>query len=492
MNKSINAKFHTLQSVFGPDHGKVAKQLKVKELARAVTKGCQNQPHTCITHDSELPIYQYHEQLLESTNTGYLVELEEKQLALAKAAEAFDVDRINEVLHAATVSYTLIKDKIDEELGEAFLKERAAYNDLLAFRDEHGLRREPSFRPDMQAALLVLSSAVLVESLINTGFFAEGSTAGYLGGFLNAALIGILNILLGYYSGIILKNLYHQAVWRKIMACAYGTLYGIGLLGFHLTVGHYRTLLVGEHPELASQAITPMLQNPFGISDMWSWMLVILGMVFAISALVTGIKVRDRYPGYGEHYLAWDDACERIKTIKDEFRNTVAELVETKKVMLEQMFDRGREAMSEYRTILMEVKQDLVQYDSVYQMIRNSYIHCIQLFRNTVYRLRQGRVPAYFSEPISEFSDSDKLQVPTDLVVNAENTIAGFPQQTDRLRTNIAEAKVTLNELATRSAKDLADVMNHLEQSAAEVTPYPGDAHATDDARHVLQIQPAM
>ena len=158
MNKSINAKFHTLQSVFGPDHGKVAKQLKVKELARAVTKGCQNQPHTCITHDSELPIYQYHEQLLESTNTGYLVELEEKQLALAKAAEAFDVDRINEVLHAATVSYTLIKDKIDEELGEAFLKERAAYNDLLAFRDEHGLRREPSFRPDMQAALLVLST----------------------------------------------------------------------------------------------------------------------------------------------------------------------------------------------------------------------------------------------------------------------------------------------------------------------------------------------
>lgn len=74
------------------------------------------------------------------------------------------------------------------------------------------------------------------------------------------------------------------------------------LIGF--LVAHYRDALQIPLEELSPNqtaeriALQTFLENPFGLSDIYSWMLLLLTLVFGILACFDGYRFDDPYPGF--------------------------------------------------------------------------------------------------------------------------------------------------------------------------------------------------
>ena len=79
------------------------------------------------------------------------------------------------------------------------------------------------------------------------------------------------------------------------------SIWGIITVGFNLAVGHVRFLYEqGFTDEAFNVGFENFLASPFGLTDFYSWVLVIVGLFFAVVALFDGLNIDDAYPGYGK------------------------------------------------------------------------------------------------------------------------------------------------------------------------------------------------
>ena len=155
-------------------------------------------------------------------------------------------------------------------------------------------------------------------------FYAEGSDFGLLGGVLIAMGLSVVNISLAILSGSLLRYVnHHSARRRRLALTAASVLYACFAL-VTLAAAHYRVAtndIAQSQPALSAPGVTALppnvaidmdqwraaklawqrfASNPVGFEDVFSWMLVILAVVFGIFASYKGYRVDDPYPGYGE------------------------------------------------------------------------------------------------------------------------------------------------------------------------------------------------
>ena len=72
------------------------------------------------------------------------------------------------------------------------------------------------------------------------------------------------------------------------------------MLYVSFAIAHFRGALVADLPSPEKVALATLLQTPFGLDDIQSWVLVCVSLFFAGFALVEGFRMDDRYPGYGK------------------------------------------------------------------------------------------------------------------------------------------------------------------------------------------------
>ena len=103
------------------------------------------------------------------------------------------------------------------------------------------------------------------------------------------------------------------AFWGKLAWSVHQPFKAIGILGFmfwgvftaifNLCVGHIRSIYeegnIGLDSNPWTEGFVSFIDNPIGLVDFMSWVLVFIGILFAIIALFDGIRVDDKYPGYG-------------------------------------------------------------------------------------------------------------------------------------------------------------------------------------------------
>jgi hypothetical protein len=142
---------------------------------------------------------------------------------------------------------------------------------------------------------------ITIEAVLNASFFATGLDTGLIGGFLQAAVLALLNVGVAFAFGFTLvRNLFHRKPARKIIGIVSLTAALIVMLCVSLAIAHFRGALIAnlEFPEKA--ALDAFLNSPFGLNDIRSWALVGVSLFFAAGALVEGLRMEDRYPGYGK------------------------------------------------------------------------------------------------------------------------------------------------------------------------------------------------
>jgi hypothetical protein len=191
--------------------------------------------------------------------------------------------------------------RAEAELGhllKAFVETRGEYE---RFRERHHLERparDPARRWTIFGLLFVL---IALESVLNGFFFAPGTDYGLIGGVGIAVGISSSNVGLAFALGLWpFRLINYRGMLVKLLGLILSLAGVVALLGLHAFAAHFRDATASgvEHGATAI-ALAKMTREPWGLADVQSAYLFLLGVVCGGFALWKGYFFDDPYPTYG-------------------------------------------------------------------------------------------------------------------------------------------------------------------------------------------------
>lgn len=158
----------------------------------------------------------------------------------------------------------------------------------------------------------VLAILVLFEGLANAYFFAGSSDLGLLGGWLQAITVSFVNVITAFFviGYLCLRHLTNPQKRWSFIAAAIGLPISVAFIAvLNLAAAHYRdlleihaaTLAIGG-TEVTGELIAPiqhLIAAPFSFQTLEAYLLLTLGLTFAIIAAYKGRTFDDAIPGFG-------------------------------------------------------------------------------------------------------------------------------------------------------------------------------------------------
>lgn len=173
-------------------------------------------------------------------------------------------------------------------------------------------------------------------------------------------------------------------------------------IGF--VVAHYRDALQIPLEDLlpgqtaASIALETFSSSPLALSDIYSWLLLLLTVFFGVSSCIDGYCYDDPYPGYSavsRKYMAvtdrWADAIEErrfeINQTKEEFLNLFKEYIST-----------VQNGLVHAKKTFHSKQLTLTAYQDAHRSADKAFQSLVSEFRSENSKYRTTPPPVYFSQ----------------------------------------------------------------------------------------------
>ena len=186
-------------------------------------------------------------------------------------------------------------------------------NDFKVFKAEAGIRRSPKLPSPRQQQLLwfVIIALFVIESVANSGFLSVGNRGGLIGAYIEALAFSALNIGLALLAGNYpMRWVNHHELSMRRLGWGVSVLSVIAAGTLSLALAHYRDVaalgVIGTSG--GALAMTNLVNNPFGLAELQSWILFFMGWLFWAIAAMDRYKLDDPIPGYGQAAAAKDRA----------------------------------------------------------------------------------------------------------------------------------------------------------------------------------------
>lgn len=261
--------------------------------------------------------------------------------------------RIYALEQDARIKLEECKQEFADELKRLARDKANKEQTLRHFRLDNRLTKREASYPESRAfhiGLILL--ALLGESIVNVYFYAYASDFGFIGGWLSALIVSTGNIMVSILIGLVcLRYMHHVSIFKKIVAWLGFVIFVVLLAILHLGAGHYRELLLLD-PESAHLRVIPeTLANPFGITDLDSFVLVLVGIAISILVIRKGYTYDDAYPGYGKLWRDWESCTESWHKADNKFRKEGLAIIQ--------------EIRSRASDILKEIEDTQTELDSI-------------------------------------------------------------------------------------------------------------------------------
>jgi len=383
------------------DIDSLKKRLKLKERGRE--QGTQNLP----SPDNEAldPVEREIVAAIEGTGR----EQYDAYLAHQKtyAERAADTTVQGQVLRISSVAGGAIADfqrTTNQGTGDLYARKRAVIlteAELNNFRRRHHLERPPRDYGSKALKVWFLVLLLGIEAVLNGFFLSKGSEFGLVGGVLEALLIAGLNIALGVIVGrFVAPWLSYQNPFARILAALGIIVFLAAAFGFNLAVAHYRTAMSGDPFEASFTAYRHLRESPFGIEDLESWALFVMGFLFSMGAAYDGWRMDDPYPGYGQRMRHNLEALEDYNSLKEDL---LYDLDEIKKKSEEEIDDLTRSITSrqgEFGSIVMRSEALRSAMREHFDHLESAANTLLVFYRNEneKHRPAQSPLPARFKD----------------------------------------------------------------------------------------------
>jgi hypothetical protein len=170
-----------------------------------------------------------------------------------------------------------------------------------AYRTARRVKRLPHITtPGQQTVrVLILAIIVVMESMLNGMFFAQGSEGGIIGGITQAFLLALFNV-----GSAVLFAKYILPLWRTrrdpTLFVIFTMMYGMWVLGLNLFIGHFRDRYIEHAGNVPlAELMNGLVTNPAGLQDAASLLLVMLGVGLNIVSVLDAASMQDPDPEYG-------------------------------------------------------------------------------------------------------------------------------------------------------------------------------------------------
>jgi hypothetical protein len=448
---------HTFQPL---DLEQIARELRLDERAERAAMAGQPAPDADGPDSAELDVLGKIEQCARKTCEDYLSQRDiyegrvqrtaitpDLQVQIEAAAANALADFKAEILHDQNQLHTLLRMVGNRE------------DEFREFRERHFLTRLPKniAKGERVLAIMLLVVLVLLESILNGMFFAEGSEAGIIGGVVQALVLSVLNVgVAALYAVYGLPLLFHHRGGIKLIGTLVTLLFGLWLGGLNLAIGHFRDLFVaGAGSVQMTELLTRLTTAPLLLADAKSAILVLLGIALGLLAVIDVAAMRDLYPGYAAI------GRERQRAI-DEYAKENATSLAAIMQLRDQSVDDLSSAIELIRSSQFDMQQAIEGRTRLHHNFRAYLDHLavvherlIQRYRECNRRVRRGEAPAYFrnSPARPSFIDAPVLApVPAHELDARAEVIAGIDSYikaiNDRFEQTMPEYQ-TVGQLAT-------------------------------------------
>lgn len=395
--------FRSTTNVFPPlDREKIAVDLELRTQGAA--RGRQDEPPAL-------------SQSLDEVEQSIVTRVEEEKLTAYQVLEDqfqtyderlrnldFD-DQFSLIRQANTTSLSDFKAEVKTGANELHgLRKglKIAEDELAHFKEQHKLRRAARLSSGawyfLKIALVVL--LLLIETIFNGNFLAVGSQRGLLGGVLEAFTFAFLNITFALLFGLLwVRFITHRNILLKLFGLiGIGAYFAFAVI-INLALAHYRELAEGSGlAEAGREVVTRLASDPFVLTQLNSWTLFGVGLLFSIIAFLDGLFWTDPYVGFAS-------VQKRLNAARDDYAGEVEERVELLRDVREEhnakvqdiirdLSQRRREAAAiiEHRARLGKLFQEHQNH------LERTANKLLTVYREANRKTRTAPEPAHFSE----------------------------------------------------------------------------------------------
>jgi len=333
--------------------------------------------------------------------------------------------------------------------------ERGLLRELRRFQREHDLIRDPQYPESSIFHYAIVALLVLLESLANAYFFAQGSDFGLLGGVFQAFLVSITNVGIGLLVGVFaLRVLHHRSLLRKSLSFVVVSLFVPLTLSFNLIAAHYRDLLGANPSAIHIEVLLQTWQSPLSLS-FEGFLLCAIGVCASILALFKGYTADDSYPGYGTIGRRHEASVKELEGARESAIEKLFELFGDARRTCDGILEAGKKAISEKEAIIVEIRKTGEHCARESKSIVAACHDHLRAYRDENISIRTTPPPSYFDEYPSFASTALDASLPS-LLEQLEDERRSFAQR----REEVAKLRHEMNELLQQRSTEFEAMLD--------------------------------
>jgi hypothetical protein len=278
-------------------------------------------------------------------------------------------------------------------------------NNLNFFRRDNGLVEPAHLRTGGQKslAILVLVGMFTFEASVNTSLMMGAISGGLQGALALAGVIAFVNIVSSFIVGrLVVPNMYHKTRSRVTRGVVGFAVYAPVIIYINFTLGVFRSLSsqakttfsTNSLQEVALKAAWPF--DNLGENTLESNGLIIIGLLFAIIAVLDGMFFDEMYPGYAKVSTTAKESEEKFEALKQEG----FDLLQSKQTLgnnqITNFKNTRADANRTWANNVDSVQAGYSNYESWVISVSNAGNNLLQQYRSTNKAFRSTKPPKYF------------------------------------------------------------------------------------------------
>lgn len=275
---------------------------------------------------------------------------------------------------------------------------KSSYQELALFKADHHLKRPAHDAPSAIYTWSTILISGVLESFGNTAFLRVNDAFGLVGGFVAAVVVAAVNVGFSAFVGrVVWPYLFHRDLWRKLLALTACGAWIALIVAWNLLAAHFRDAkaLGLESPE--TQALHLLRSNPLVLTSIYSYGLLLLGIVFALVSAAAGFKMDDPYPGFGPIYRRHEQRCDEYAGEIEQALEQLQTIRDSRIGLLQNVRDQLRMQFSE-RGRIIEARRALVsRFDAHQEYLETVTNSLLDHYRAANRRFRKAPPPAHFN-----------------------------------------------------------------------------------------------
>lgn len=293
-----------------------------------------------------------------------------------------------------------------------------AARDLKRFRQDHRLSRVADYPRNQLAHWLWVLVFMIIETFAGANLLGSVSRGGVIEGWVLAAVLTIVNVLLGVGVGRMWRFTHYSWGFVKLFGYIQGAFFTVVALSWNIIAGHVRDVYVLAEKTGALEALDDafasawhtMIEHPLPWESLPSAGLALVGIFVFFLTAYKSYTADDRFPGYGAKHRK----AEALRNLYlDDLNDALAELKSARdkaNVAIEEIKDRYEMDRAGWKAALDRLKMVVDDYPMNLRQYNRDLAYLLAAYRDGNLAARTTPPPRFFD--IEPTIDEDVVQAP--------------------------------------------------------------------------------